>query len=270
MKKIISVLLALITVASAISMTACNESTSETEAPTDIPTEEPTEEVTESETEDTEEDTVKNFMIIGDSYSTFEGTMPEGNIPFYYKNGRPETNVTKVDETWWYQVMEATGMNLVQNNSWSGSCIGYIGYNGADTSQTHSFIFRLRNLIKEGFFEKNKIDTVFVFGGTNDSWSNAPLGEIKYENFTEEDFYTVRPAIFYFMDLLRETLPEAEIYCLINTGIKEEVSSCLSEAAARNGMIEITFDKIEKMTDHPTINGMKQISSRVLDVMGEE
>lgn len=211
-----------------------------------------------------------NFMIFGDSYSTFEGTMPEGFIPFYYKNGRPETNVTKVEETWWYQTMEETGMNLVQNNSWSGSAIGYRGHNNADTSSTHSFIFRLRNLIKDGFFEENKIDTVFLFGGTNDSWVNPNLGEIKFDDFAEEDFYSVLPAICYFSKLLRETLPDAEIYCLINTGLKSEIVDCFEVVSEKYGFTAVTFDKIEKMTDHPTINGMKQISDRILSIMGDK
>ena len=266
MKRFISLILALLMIVSAVAMTACGN-----EIETEAPTEAPTEEVTEESTENTEENTVKNAMIFGDSYSTFAGYVPENFVCFYSENERIETDVTKVEQTWWYQVMEETGMNLVQNNSWSASSIGYTGYNGADTSETHSFIFRLRNLINEGFFEENKIDVVFLFGGTNDSWSGAPLGEMKeYEDIVEEDLYNALPAMCYFTALLRETLPDAKIYCLINNGLKPEITNALSELSDKHGMTKITFDKIAKFYDHPTIVGMVDIKNQIMAVINEE
>jgi hypothetical protein len=120
-----------------------------------------------------------NVLIMGDSYSTFEGYNPEGYRHYYAPVPRPDTNtdVVKVEHTWWHPLLAKTNANLILNNSWSGSTIGYTGYNGDDNSQTCSFIYRLRQLIAEGFFEKNKIDTVLVFGGTNDNWCCAPLGK---------------------------------------------------------------------------------------------
>ena len=262
MKKILSLILALLMIASAAAMTACGN-----ESATDAPAEEGTEESTDN----TEKNKVKNAMIFGDSYSTFAGYVPENFICFYSENERIETDVTKVTQTWWYQVMEETGMNLVQNNSWSASSIGYTGYNGADTSETHSFIFRLRNLINDGFFEENKIDVVFLFGGTNDSWSGAPLGEMKeYKDIVEDDLYNALPAMCYFTALLRETLPDAKIYCLINTGLKPEITNALSELSDKHGMTKITFDKITKFYDHPTIVGMVEIKDQIMSVINEE
>lgn len=270
MKKAISIILALLLSASVISLSACS-STEETEAPTEETTEAPTEETTEAPIEEEEENKVKNAMIFGDSYSTFAGYVPENFICFYSENERIETDVTKVEQTWWYQVMEETGMNLVQNNSWSASSIGYTGYNGADTSETHSFIFRLRNLINEGFFEENKIDVVFLFGGTNDSWSGAPLGEMKeYKDIVEDDLYNALPAMCYFTALLRETLPDAKIYCLINTGLKSEITNALSELSDKHGMTPIKFENITKFFDHPTIVGMTQIKDQIMAVISEE
>ena len=108
-----------------------------------------------------------NTLIFGDSYSTFKGYAPEGYAIYYSENERPETDVTQVSQTWWYQVVEKADLKLVLNNSWSGSTIGYTGYNNTDCSKSSSFIYRLRQLIENDFFAKNQIDTVFVFGGTN-------------------------------------------------------------------------------------------------------
>ena len=117
-----------------------------------------------------------NTIIFGDSYSTFENFVLEGYAVYYTEKGRPETDVTKVFQTWWHQVVTEIDLNLNLNNSWSGSTIGYTGYNNTDCSHSSSFIYRLQKLIEQDFFDKNDIDTVFVFGGTNDSWAEAPLG----------------------------------------------------------------------------------------------
>ena len=151
-----------------------------------------------------------NIVIFGDSYSTFKGFVPDDFAVYYSETVRDETDVTSVKDTWWYQVISEKNLKLVQNNSWSGSTIGYTGYDNVDCSTSSSFIYRLRQLISADFFLKNKIDKVFVFGGTNDSWSNAPLGEAKFDNFEEKDLYFVLPAVCYFLSLLKKTLPKAQ------------------------------------------------------------
>ncbi len=108
---------------------------------------------------------------------------------------------------------------------------------------------------------------MFVFGGTNDSWSNAPLGEMKYSDWEEKDLFSVLPSVCYFLNVLRETLPQAEIYCLINTEIKCLIASCMKDACARYNITPVTFDKIDKRSGHPTIQGMKDIKNSVLSIL---
>ena len=211
-----------------------------------------------------------NAIIFGDSYSTFSGFVPDNYAIYYSENERPETDVTQVSQTWWHQVVEKADLKLVLNNSWSGSTIGYTGYNNTDCSKSSSFIYRLRQLIENDFFAKNQIDTVFVFGGTNDSWSNAPLGEIKYSDWEEKDLFSVLPAVCYFLNLLKETLPQTKIYCLINTEIKPEIASCMKNACKKYGMTSVAFDKIDKMCGHPTIQGMKDIKDCVLNILNNK
>lgn len=208
----------------------------------------------------------KNVLIFGDSYSTFEDHIPEG-YAIYYKNGYSDTDVTAVTQTWWHQVMEEADMNLVLNNSWSGSTVGYTGYGNSDCSQSSSFIYRLRQLIAEGFFARNTIDTVFVFGGTNDSWCEAPLGEMKLDNWREKDLYCVLPAIGYFLHLLKETLPWAQIYCLINTRLKPEITACMERSCEVCGITPVRFAQIDKESGHPTVQGMLDIKNGVLKAL---
>ena len=76
------------------------------------------------------------MLIFGDSYSTFESYIPEGYVTWYSEGEKPYTDVTKVTETWWHQVVSEIDADLIQNNSWSGSTIGYTGYDNADCSTT--------------------------------------------------------------------------------------------------------------------------------------
>ncbi len=203
----------------------------------------------------------KNTVIFGDSYSTFAGFIPNG-YAVYYPN-ETESNVSRVEQTWWHALAKECDLKIVLNNSWSGSTICYTGYGGSDCSTLSSFIYRLNNLIKEDYFTKNNIDTVFVFGGTNDSWSNAPLGELKQENIQNADLYCVLPAIIHFFKTLRNALPNADIYCLANTELKQEIYSAFDCACEKYNITKITFGEIEKWWGHPTINGMTEIKNCV-------
>ena len=207
----------------------------------------------------------KNALIFGDSYSTFYGFIPE-EFYYYYGGDRHENDVSKVEETWWHQVISEANLNLIQNNSWSGSTIGNTGYDG-DCSNSSSFIYRLSVLEESGFFKENEIDTVFVFGGTNDSWSNAPLGEIKFDDFKKEELFCVLPAICFFLKELKRILPNAQIYCLVNTNIKPEIQNCINLASKQFGITPVTFKSIDKDKGHPTIKGMCDIKNAVLKAM---
>ena len=59
--------------------------------------------------------------VLGDSYSTYEGWIPEGNEPWYGKN--IGNDVTDVSQTWWRQLIDDNGLILELNNSWSGATI---------------------------------------------------------------------------------------------------------------------------------------------------
>lgn len=208
---------------------------------------------------------IDNLLIFGDSYSTHKDHIPDGYAFYYCDNGRsPEEPVTKmtVDKTWWWQFIENTDAKLVRNDSWSGSTIGYTGYSG-DCSKTSSFICRYDKLREAGFFSENKIDTIIVFGGTNDSWSNAPLGEEMYEGWKREDLFSVKPAICYFMSRLKNENPEAKVVFIANCDIKPDIIECIKNAAMRIGVEYVELGGLEKLKGHPTPVGMVQIYEQV-------
>ena len=207
---------------------------------------------------------IKNVVIFGDSYSTFEGFIPEKYKAWYGgEGGTPEkTDVFSVDKTWWYQLAKELDLNIVRNDSWSGSTICHTGYGGEDLSGGKSFVARLLKLESEGFFE-NEIDTVFVFGGTNDSWAGSPLGEAKLDGFEREDFYSVLPAISYFIRKVKALLPNANIVSVINTGLKPEIAEMIKTASEYNGTHYLELSDIGKQSGHPNVKGMREIKEQV-------
>lgn len=209
---------------------------------------------------------ISNFVIFGDSYSTHEEFIPDGYPHYYCTKGRcPEEPVTKMlpEQTWWGQLMQYSDAALVLNNSWSGSTIGYTGYDG-DCSESSSFIYRYHKLYDAGFFDDKKVDTIFVFGGTNDSWSDAPLGAEQFSGWVKSDLFMVLPAICYFMNLLKQNHPDTRIVFVANCDIKTEIVNCLRHAAARIGVECIALQNIDKVSGHPTALGMKQICDQIL------
>ena len=214
---------------------------------------------------------INRFVIFGDSYSTHKDYIPEGYAHYYCDEGRaPDEPVTKMrmPQTWWGQMIERTGAELILNDSWSGSTIGYTGYSG-DCSTSSSFIYRYRQLMEKGFFAKNEIDTIFVFGGTNDSWANAPLGEMKFSDFSESDLYSALPAICYFVTTLKENHPGARVILIGNCGIKAEILDCMRDLSAQLGLEFVALHDIDKINGHPTVLGMTQICEQVLEGLAE-
>jgi hypothetical protein len=212
---------------------------------------------------------MKNVIIFGDSYSTFEGSIPEGYAPYYTGKRETPPDIFSPEESWWGMLVKEKGYNLVRNDSWSGSPICYRGYNGTDVSEECSFIYRLKKLRDEGYFEQNRIDTVFVFGGTNDSWCGAEIGEEMHEGFEREDLYSVLPAIWYYFGDLRTTFPKAEIYVICNCDINEVIIDNMKRAAESIGATPILLHGVDKVENHPTARGMVEIKDQILAVVTE-
>ena len=209
---------------------------------------------------------INHFMIFGDSYSTHQDYIPQEYPSYYCDEGRgPNQPVTKMQmqQTWWGQMMERTGATLVLNDSWSGSTIGYTGYEG-DCSASSSFIYRYRKLAEKGFFAENTMDTIFVFGGTNDSWSNAPLGTEQYSDFQEDELFNVLPAICYFMTILKQDHPQTRVVFIGNCDIKREILDCMQHAAQQLSVDFVELHDIDKIDGHPTVLGMSQICEQVI------
>lgn len=132
------------------------------------------------------------ISILGDSYSTFQGYIPEDNLSWYSTSpDRSRTDVDDVTQTWWWQLISEGGYILGKNDSYSGATVCYTGYRGEDYSD-RSFITRLPRL--------GSPDILLIFGATNDSWARVPMGEFVYKNLTRGHYYEFRPALGKLLD----------------------------------------------------------------------
>ena len=206
------------------------------------------------------------FSILGDSYSTYEGYVyPDTNDVYPYD----EIGVTGVEQMWWSQVADSTGWLLERNNSFSGSLI--CNMNASDYYGPYSFIRRMNNL--------GNPDVIFILGGTNDVWNDAPFGDYVYSGWTEEQLCSYRPALAYLLYNMKRLYPKAIIYFVLETdpcpgGISEETQLNLigsTHRIANHYNVDcIDLYDVHKKWWHPDVQGQKNIADQVLDFLVTE
>ncbi len=198
-----------------------------------------------------------SVSILGDSYSTFEGYLTPDTMDIWYFEGVQDarrTDVKNVSETWWMQLIKKKNWKLEVNNSWSGSTICYTGYRDEDYSR-RSFITRVPAL--------GSPDIILIFGGTNDSWANAPIGEFKYSDWRRADLYTFRPAMACMLAKIKERYPTADVYVISNDGLKPDITGSMEQICKHYDVPMIQLHGISKTAGHPNVQGMMQIAEQL-------
>ena len=208
-----------------------------------------------------------SMSILGDSYSTYGLWIPAGNSVWYGIDGEDgnnsqTNNVNSVTQTWWYKLCKKLGVSLMLNESYSGSTICNTGYSGGDASG-YSFVHRMVNSMGQENALKPKPNIIVLFGGTNDSWANSPLGKLKYSDWTDDDLKNVLPAICYMFYYVQKWNPGALILNVVNTGLKQEIVSGFQQATQYYGIENIVLSEFGKESGHPNIDGMDSICDQI-------
>ena len=208
-----------------------------------------------------------SLSILSDSYSTFKKWIPEGYATWYSEDGNTaENDVPNVTYTWWWKLLKETGMSLLVNSSYSGSTVCNTGYSGADSSRS-SFITRMKKDIGEDKNISCKPDVIIILGGTNDSWADSPIGNLKYDGWTDEDLKQFSPAFCYMLHYLKLWNPGCRIINVINEELKTEIESAMTEACTYNNVECLKLSGIEKQNGHPSINGMEAIKNQIKNIL---
>lgn len=243
------------------------------------------------------------ISIMGDSISTFEGCNPAGFRVFYEGAQCEATGVREVRDTWWAQVVDALGGELLVNGSFSGSMVEGAGFPAANSTE------RVAVLARDG----KTPDVVLIFMGINDyGWGgadaqtagrssarpvcldDASLGAMSEPGLAvpaaAEHFGVAYSAM---LARLRAAYPQAEVWCCTlcpgRMASSEEstftyrlrgvpfnaYNDAIRAAARENGchvadMRALGRDYETLDGTHPTARGMRQFASFVLRAMRAE
>ena len=197
-----------------------------------------------------------SFSILGDSYSTFAGNIPEKN-DCYYPNAANVRDVLRVEDTWWHLLMTRNGMKLVLNDSYSGATVC------TEVRETQPLSAAFTERAKNNFTGKESPDYIFFFGSTNDSWLERTIGQLQFGNWSEDDLKRVLPACCYVLDVLTKANPNSVVVTVINTDLHPEIAAGMAEAAAHYGAVPVILRDIDKENGHPSALGMTQIADQV-------
>jgi len=136
----------------------------------------------------------KKLSILGDSISTYEGYIPNGYATYY-----PNETVISVTDTWWKKLIDALGMVLDINNSWSGS---RVTTTGGEISA--GCMARCQNL--------GNPDVIIVWMGANDFQNEVPLGTYDGKSSVPSTTTTFREAYGIMLDKILTAYPRAEVW----------------------------------------------------------
>lgn len=204
----------------------------------------------------------KIISILGDSISTFSGSMPSGYANFY-----PNGDVSDIGDTWWKQYIDSANGRLGVNGSWSGSCVC-----GSDDSCGNSDK-RISDLGSNG-----SPTVIIVYMGTNDLWSGI----------SQSDFGTAYEGM---LSKIKSSYPNAKVYCLGLTSLSSDpnsgnvvpldsgngdskaFSSIIKNKASSAGFSYVDLSGCWSYTEatkyctdgmvHPNKEGMKKIASKI-------
>lgn len=149
----------------------------------------------------------KNVSIYGDSISTFAGYIPEGNATYYTGLN---AGVASVNDTWWKKTIDALGLSLLVNNSWSGRAVSSV----RDSISAHA--------TDAGYKEENVLqlksgttlpDIIIVKLGINDFNSGAVLGDYDGSSALPTDPTKFLDAYAIMLNLIMTNFPLADVYC---------------------------------------------------------
>ena len=136
----------------------------------------------------------KRISILGDSISTFAGYIPEGNATYY-----PAGTVQSVQDTWWKKLIDALGLVLDTNNSWSGSRVTTTGGEASAGCMT-----RAQSL--------GTPDVIIVWMGINDFNNEVALGTYDGKSEIPTATTTFREAYGIMLNKILTAYPSAEVW----------------------------------------------------------
>lgn len=175
----------------------------------------------------------EKISILGDSVTSFGGTVDDNNDNRYSQSGNPYTYsgnkcrypqlnlVTQVGETFWMKLIKYFGFILGINESWAGSCVAWDGTSATGGYAKDNCLSSQTRINHLG--ENGSPDIILVNGGTNDIGQGRTIGSFDTTNpmnYTTEqianlDVTTFANAYRAMLIRLQKTYPNAIIIVML-------------------------------------------------------
>ena len=196
----------------------------------------------------------KYVSILGDSISAWYQDIPGGTDNAYYKGSN--AGVTSGDQMW-YRILAANlGMNLLVNNSWSGSRVCKPS-SSAQTATPASYPERCQQL----HTEEHDPDVVLIAMGVND-WSYGSPTDPWDRSATIADDVSFEQSYIAMISRIHYSYPAARIFCFGPWySQRETMVTVTKEVDGVSQTVPCTF--VYDYNPHPTRGDYAEIIKRV-------
>lgn len=224
----------------------------------------------------------KLFSILGDSISTFENCSVPDGAAYYDMSHKLACGILTTSDTWWGQVIDRLGGELLVNNSFSGSTV--CRHPSYEIQSYACSDERTASLGKCGVSP----DVILVYIGTNDWGCGFRIFPDDRFGDDEDSPCLFVPAYQQMLSKLRANYPKAEIWCFTMAVSRcsakpsftfpyyhggrhiNEYCEAIRLCAERYGCRLIDLYKRAELYDtldgfHPTASGMQTIADAVLN-----
>lgn len=196
--------------------------------------------------------------IMGDSISTFEGTLCNAEYHIYYPDKDPNVSanpsiaVNSKEKTYWYRLIYDYMENgeLDVNSSWSGSRVIHDTMNGRHSKKTMNcgFVDRAYDFVNP--------DIIIIHGGTNDKNMASPLGEYTWDlPVGQGDLTKFRSAYIELIKKLQGRYEGVQIILIIGDYLTTDYEQSILEIAKHFGLPYVNFVGVQVdkcASSHPT------------------
>ena len=210
--------------------------------------------------------------VLGDSISTFDGTMCDPDyIPFYPGNDpnvggvNPSIAVDSKEKTYWWRLIYNYMKNgeLDVNNSWSGTRVVHEVKSGRETGKSigAGFVDRAYNFVDP--------DIILIHGGTNDRNQSTPVGSYDWDlPVGQLDVSCYRSAYVALIKMLQARYEGVQIILIIGDCLTPDYESSTKAIAEHFGLPYVNFvgDPIDKCKgSHPNAPAFDKMAAKIYE-----
>ena len=209
--------------------------------------------------------------VMGDSISTFEGTMCNPDYSPYYPGNDPNVSanpsiaVNSKEKTYWWRLIYDYMKNgeLDVNTSWSGTRVIHEVKTGRQSGKSigAGFVDRAYDFVDP--------DIIIIHGGTNDRNQSTPVGEYTWDlPIGQGNLGNYRSAYIELIKMLQNRYEGVQIIIIVGDRLTLEYERATTEIAKHFGLpyvnfVGVTIDKCSG--SHPTAPAFDKMASMIYE-----